>query len=100
MRGIVLSFTTLQILQYCITVYRGFLNRRIRLLSVIEKQDRVVSLEYLCLEKLEFRPTMPFYALFHEQIISVMFRFLAMFKFQSANYGLPSQPADSVDSYS
>jgi hypothetical protein len=55
-------------------MYWGTWNRRIRLLSVTEEQYRVVSLEYLCLEKtkLEFRPKMPFHALLHEQIISVM----------------------------
>jgi hypothetical protein len=38
--------------------------------KITEEKDRVVSL--LGKTKLEFRPKMPFHALFHEQIISVM----------------------------
>jgi hypothetical protein len=101
-RGIVLSFAILQILQYCITcMYWGTWNRRIRLLSVTEEQDRVVSLEYLSLEKLNnnFVPNCHLMPCFTSKLFQSLVRFLAMFKFQSQNSGLPNQLTRFTHSY-
>jgi hypothetical protein len=69
-------FTKLRILQYSITCI-GVLDIDtfvFSLLSVTEEQDSWGDLLGVSLlgKKLEFRPKMPFYAFFHEQITPAM----------------------------